>query len=77
MLVYVAYIKQGLQDFQQLVLPMCLEKIYRNRATKYSNVIRCVVSIKSEKFEFEDEPPQNSQKTGQKSEKNFNNIFYQ
>ncbi len=78
MLVYGAYIKHELlQDFQQLVLPMKLEKIYRNRATQYSNVISCVVSIKSKKFEFEDEPPKNSQITGQKSEKNVNNIFYQ
>ena len=33
-------------------------------------MIRSLASFKSEKFEFEDEPTQKSQITGQKSEKN-------
>ncbi len=40
----------------------------------------CVPLFNSEKFEFEDEPPQKSQITGQKSEKNINKLiifFYQ
>jgi len=42
-------------------------------------VIRCVASFKSEKFEFEDEPPQISQITGQKSKHflGFYQEFYQ
>ena len=42
-------------------------------------MIRCVASCKSEKFEFEDEPPQISQITGQKSKHflGFHQEFYQ
>ena len=35
----------------------------------------CVPLFNSEKFEFEDEPPQKSQITEQKSEKNINKLI--
>jgi hypothetical protein len=40
-------------------------------------MIRCVTSLKSEHFEFEDEPPKKNKRKGKKSEKKINNIFYQ
>ena len=43
----------------------------------FSGVSRFVASLKSEKFEFDNESTQKYQITGQKYKKNIDNIFYQ